>query len=411
MTLITSRNFASVAATGADWRDISRQLLEAIEPLRQQDDPYTLGFLYVTDLLAEDLQSILGLIRSVTGIEHWVGSVGLGVCAHAHDYVDCVAASLMIGRFPADSFCVFPVTDLTLQGAREKLDPWLETHDTMLTLVHGDPLADSDPALVMAELERFSGGFIAGGLTSSRKNHFQIADQVAQGGVGGVSFSSEINVATTLSQGCAPLGRMHTITRAEQGVIMELDGRPAFEVFVEDLKSKAAEKSGEDLTTHDIERALFRDDDDGLDDVVKNLFSGEVHVAFPVTGSDQNDYMVRNLVGIDPETGWVALPMPVDAGTNVMFVHRDDQTVCSDLSRSLTELKIRLIREHGRFAPQAAIYVSCVARGMTDFGPAGGEMKIVQSILGDLPIAGFYANGEISNRRLYGYTGILILFL
>ena len=61
--------------------------------------------------------------------------------------------------------------------------------------------------------------------------------------------------------------------------------------------------------------------------------------------------------------------------------------------------------------PKAAVYYSCVARGPHLFGPNSEELKLVHEILGDLPLVGFYANGEISNNRLYGYTGVLALFV
>lgn len=406
MTLVTSPRFASTAATGADWREITRALLESIEPLRRGDVAYTIGFLYVTDLLVDDLGSMLDLIRSVTGIEHWVGSVGLGVCASGASHVDVPAASLMVGAVPAESFRVFPISDLTMSAARAVLEPWLEAQSPMLCLTHGDPMTDHDPALLLAELERLSGGFIAGGLTSSRHAHLQIADKVGAGGVGGVIFADDIPVATTVSQGCTPLGPVHTITRAEDHVIMELDGREAFAVFTDDLKICAGAKTGTEIGSEAIEKAFFHDDAPP-DDTIRHLFQGEIHVAFPVAGSDQTDYMVRNLIGIDPESGWIAVPYPIAEGDRMMFVHRDPETVGADLTRSLGDLRERVIRSHGHFNPQAAIYISCVARALE----ACGEMEMIRAVIGDIPLTGFYASGEISNRRLYGYTGVLILFL
>ena len=85
----------------------------------------------------------------------------------------------------------------------------------------------------------------------------------------------------------------------------------------------------------------------------------------------------------------------------------EEELAREDLTRALGELKARLIRERGQFAPLGALYISCVARA----GGAEREMQLVRDTLGDVPLAGFYANGEISNRRLYGYTGVLILFL
>lgn len=422
MTFVTSRNFASTAASGADWRSVTRKLLEVLEPLRQREEPFNLGFLYISDLLARDTANILDLMRAVTGIDHWVGAVGLGVCSCGNDYVDIPAAAVLVGQFPREQFCVFPVTDLTLSTARDGFLPWLEKNEMMLGLVHGDPLSDQDPMRIIAALEHLTGGFIAGGLSASRSDHVIIADLAASGGVGGALFSTEIPVASALSQGCSPIGPAHIITRAEGNIIKELDGRPAFDVFTRDLKSMALTRAGESPETAGISEVLVDEDIQDLHEDVARLFKGEIHIAFPVPGSDRTDFMVRNLLGVDAESGWLAVPQSVQSGGSVVFVHRDDETVRTDLIKTLLDLRERVVRDQGRFAPQAGIYISCVSRAMTDFSPdidsvregvatPGGEMALIRSILGDIPMAGFYANGEISNQRLYGYTGVLILFL
>jgi small ligand-binding sensory domain FIST len=143
------------------------------------------------------------------------------------------------------------------------------------------------------------------------------------------------------------------------------------------------------------------------------LFRGDVHVAFPVTGSDTGDFLVRNIVGIDPDDGYMAVNHRMKHGDSMMFVRRDDQTVTADLSHTLVSLRKRVQAETGLFAPKGAVYISCVARALTEFSPGirGGEMALVREIIGDIPLAGFYAGGEISAGRLYGYTGVLILFL
>jgi small ligand-binding sensory domain FIST len=145
-----------------------------------------------------------------------------------------------------------------------------------------------------------------------------------------------------------------------------------------------------------------------------NLLDGEAHIAFPVPGSDRNDYLVRNIMALDPENGLIAVGEYIEDGQKIMFVYRDDETVRADLSSTLVSLQKRVVHDTGTFAPKAALYVSCVARANTSFGDnrqPGGEMKLIKDILGDIPLAGFYANGEISNNRIYGYTGVLTLFL
>ncbi len=416
MGFCSTTSFASASAAGADWREAAKAVLEQLAGAVADRNDFTIGFLYVSDLLAEDMTTILNLFRSVTQIPHWVGSVGLGVCGTGVEYVDEPAISVMVGRIPPQDLCLFPAFDLNPEPAREALEPWIDKAEPMLVLVHGDPLADNDPARGLAALENMVGGFLAGGLSSSRTVHAQIADEVMQGGLSGVAFSQSVPVATSLSQGCAPIGPVHTVTRCEDHVIMELDGQRAFDVFADDLRAMASEKSGrrdgEDVMPDfdPLVESLGSNFGDGDND--DDLFRGEVHVAFPVPGSDQQDYLVRNILGLDPDKGWVAAAHHVENGDQMMFVHRDNNTVRVDLTRSLISLRKRVESERGVFDPKGALYISCVARTMSDFGDGpGGEMALVREIIGDVPLAGFYANGEISSRRLYGYTAVLILFL
>ena len=405
MGLLTSDKFASTIAVGTDWREVAKSVLEQLTAARTDGDGFNIGFIYVSDVLAEDAESIVNLFRSVLGIEDWVGCVGLGVCGCGQGYVDEPALSAMIGRIPEGSFKVFPATLPDMAAAQDCLSSWLENTDTILTLVHGDPLCDDDPVGVIEGLSRLTGCFLAGGMVSSRTDHLHFSDVVTAGGVSGVVFSQNVPVATSLSQGCAPIGPVRTITRCEEQIVMELDGRPAFDVFSEDLRTMASSRTGRE--DHVVEINAETDDTEEGGD----LFRGEVHVAFPVSGTDRQDYLVRNAMGIDPEKGWIAVAHNISNGDRMMFVHRDDNTVQADLARSLLDLRERIIKERGDFKPQGALYVSCVARTVSDFGDGpGGEMALVREIIGDVPLTGFYANGEISNCRLYGYSSVLILF-
>jgi small ligand-binding sensory domain FIST len=407
MTCFASTHFTSVIASGSDWRDVTRDLLAALPGAG--GDPYTIGFLYFSDLLVKDAPSMLDLIRSVTGVQHWVGASGMGVCGNGLSHIDRPAAAMMLGRIDPDDFKIFPASDLTLAPAREALEDWLDRNDAMLTLVHGDPQSETDPTPVLAELGRLTGGFLAGGQASSRTDHAIIADKIMNGGIGGVVFSSDVAVATTLSQGCTPLGPVHTVTRSEDNVVMELDGERAFAVFTNDLKTEILTRAGEDPGGAEITETVIAEEAGEISGPVQKLFTGDVHVALPVAGSDQRDYMVRTLLGVDPETGWLAIPQAIDQGQHLMFVHRDPAALESDLTRALNDLRLRLIREHGQCAPLGGLYISCVSRA--DGADGFSEMALIQTILGDVPLVGFYANGEISNQRLYGHTGVLILFL
>lgn len=404
--------FLSAAAAGEDWREIVRAVFVQLQENEAALRDCTLGFIYITDALGGEAPHILKLLRDLTGIAHWVGTVGVGVCAGGTAYIDRPALSVMTAAIDPAQFRIFPPVDMDMSPALQALAPFLAEHDPMLVLMHGDPLADNDPAFTLERLQDEIGGFSAGGLASARGLHLQIADDVVEGGLSGAVFDQDIAVATCLSQGCAPLGCPHKITACEDNVIMALDDEPAFVRLGAHLQDLLAAGDGR------AERQ-----DDGTIRV-----NGEVHVAFPVPGCDNRDYMVRHALGIDTERGWIAVPYKVAVGDEVMFVHRDDATMRADLSRALVELRSRITREQGRFAPRGALYISCVARAGADFtgdgpgdagGPGGpgsmtgaaGEMALVREVLGDIPLTGFYANGEIANGHLYGYTAVVILFL
>jgi small ligand-binding sensory domain FIST len=413
MSLISNNHFASASASGKDWREVVKKIIDQLEPAyKDPDNEYTIGFLYVSDLLQEDAPSILNLLRSVTLVNNWVGSVGIGVCSSGREYFDKPAASVMLGNIPEDKFQLFSsggINDLT---ERQKLKKWLENNEAMLTLVHGIPGKNKNPAMGLEDIQRKTGGFLVGGLSSSRGEDFHIAGEVINEGFSGVAFSPSVSVATTLSQGCSPMGPVHVITRHEGGnTIIELDNQRAIEVFLRDLRNMSGAKTHSDPAEIIIEEADL-ENPELAPESIKPLFQGQVHAAFPIAGADQQgDYIVRNILGVDPDFGHLRVAYEVGGGEHVLFVHRDKETIQADLSRTLVSLRKRITEERGEFAPRGAVFISCLARAFSSMGEEPlEEMKLVREIIGELPLCGFYASGEISNSRLYKYTAVLILF-
>jgi len=364
-------------ASGDDWREAVEACLTALGPV---PDAGNLGFLYVTDALAGHMGETLDMFRKVTGVEHWVGAVGMGICSTGIEYYDRPAVAVMVGEFPQESFRVFPAMVKDLDEFAKRNGDWIAARRPFLGLVHGDPSNPLTEALVKQIAALTSSGFLVGGLASSRDNVYLYADGVTQGGLCGVLFAENVGVLTRLSQGCSPIGPQRDITESQRNIMIQLDGRPALDVLKEDI--------GEILS-----RDLTR-------------IGGYIFAGLPIAGSDTGDYLVRNLVGIDPQNGLVAIGDMVEQGRQVMFCRRDANTAREDLSRMLWWMKKSLSRP-----PRGGIYVSCLGRGRNLFGDDSEELKLVQSELGHFPLVGFYANGEISQDRLYGYTGVLTLFL
>lgn len=408
MSISSDANFASAAASGSDWRDTSKAVLEKLEAARKNKPSPNFGFLYITDFLADDATSIFNLFRSVLGIENWVGCVGVGVISEDAALVDKPAISALIGYFPAEDFHVFSYgSDLDLKP-RQSVEQWLDSHAALLGVVHGDPMLERDPVLVLENLEHLLEGFLVGGFSSSRTKQFQIADGLLNDGISGVIFSSEIPVATALSQGCDPISGFCAITKSDERVILEIDNKPALEVFQKILQHYAARKLGKPLSTFESDIAAIQSSEH-IPEEYSSLFQGQIHVALPLNQSDQKDYMVRAITGMNMDEGSLSISQEVSTGEHILFVERTPEAISRDLSKSLVALRERVLHERGCFEPRAALYISCVARS-PNATEDHDEIGLIREIIGDIPLTGFYASGEINNARLYGYTGVLTIF-
>ncbi|MCD8497583.1 MAG: FIST C-terminal domain-containing protein [Alphaproteobacteria bacterium] len=424
MTLISNAHFASAIAAGTDWRDTSKAVLEQLQRApAPEGGKHTLGFVYVSDYLAQDVGSIVNLFRSVLGIDRWTGCVGIGVCGAGEEYFDKPAVAAMIGDFSAGSFCNFPPVRLEPGEAEDVIQAWKKENSPMLVLAHGDPTGVEEPSRMLQKLDDLTNGFVVGGLSTSRMKYAQVCrDKKSEavhyeGGISGIVFSDAVPVASALTQGCKPIGPARRITKAHGHIVAELEDDVATKIFERDMHAMVMTRLGRDPNEILLD-TLPGEELENLPEDLQGLFKGEIHVALPVSESDQADYLVRNIIGMDDEEGTISVSEPVAVGERMLFVYRDDETVRAELSRMLVNLRQRVEREHGIFAPKAALYVSCLARALCDFSPGGlkpegqtGEMALVREVIGDIPMVGFYAGGEISNARLYGYTGVLTLFL
>lgn len=424
MLATTSTQFASAIASGTDWRDTSKAVLEALEAAKTSDQDFNFGFLYVSDYLSEDLTSILNLFKSVLGIENWVGSVGLGVCGNGREYIDEPAISAMIGRLDAQDFCVFADHEDEAGTAGHALESWMHDKTPLMVFTHGNPLAHSNPADLVTILDDLTNAYIVGGLTSSRTRHYHIADEVCETGLSGAAFADTIPVSSVLCQGCKKIGETYTITKCDEGHIFTLDDKPALDVFENDLRVMTIKKTDIDPKQIWIDKEHAHNKE-ALPENIQNMFKGEVLCAIPVSETDQDMYLVRNITGVDEDERALEIAHPVMKGDRIFFVYRDDRTVCNDLSRSLVQMRERITRETGEFSPRAGVYISCVARAFTNFSNTetganlnphgqdglGGEMSLIRDVIGDIPMTGFYAAGEINSAKIYGYSGILILFV
>jgi small ligand-binding sensory domain FIST len=347
--------FAYAHAAGGDWRACVQACLARL------GKPGTgLGFAYFTDALVDDAPKILDALRSASGVEDWIGTVGTGVLATGAEYQDGPALAVMVAE----------INDYAVFSGRAPL-----RREAHWAVVHADPGAPDVAGLVADMAAKVSTGYLVGGLSSSRSRTVQLANGVLTGGLSGAAFGASVPVATRLTQGCVPICGRLRVTEAEENIIAALDGRPALEVLEEVVG----------------ERRL-------------QILVGLLPAPGSRAGDLRGDYTARNLIGADPKTGVIAICDVVETGSELFFCKRDGDAARQDLLRIATELRASAPGARG------ALYYSCVARGEHMFGTRGAELQLVQGALGEVPLVGFFCNGEISSDRLYGYTGVLSVF-
>ena len=401
-----SAHFRSAHAVHPQWRKCVEQILSQLEsrPIGADDEDrrlhaaLNLGIVYIGSPLAHWASEIHLMLKTRTGIADWAGTVGGSLLAGSTEYRDEPAIVVMLGALPEGSFRIFsgvdrprPLGTKTAYGADAS---WS-------ALVHVDPSMADIGDLLGDMAGKLEGSHLFGGLSSGDAPPLaQIANRTFEGGLSGVVFASDIGVRTRVSQGCAALGAPHRVSRCDGNLILELDDRPALDAMLHDLGVAQEVRQSRDgdallsaLPAEHLRRGLYAGlaSERACDDV------------------GLGDYRMRNIVGIDPHKRLVALGDTARTGDRLVFCTRDAHSAGTDLVRVATELRETLESEGTTI--KAGIYISCATRGQTLFGEAGEEGRIIRRSLGDFPLIGFFANGEVAGQTLHAHSGVLTLFV
>lgn len=354
----------------------------------QQDEPapFTLGWCYLSDYYAPASEAILDeLHRSLPGVA-WVGTVGVGVAASGIEYIDEPALVLMVAPLPPESFRLF--------SGQQPLPATSSGFVAHTALVHAEGSTPDVQELLHELSDRTTTGYLFGGLSSARNRPLHMAEGVFTGGLSGVLFGPEVGLISRVTQGCQPVGPVRTVTQAERNLVFALDGKPALDCVLQDLGLDR------DLPVDALSQALST--------TLAGLSTGAEDVPkWP--GKFGADTLVRHLVGVDPQHRVLAIADLVEPGMHLAFCTRNREAARADLVRIATEIRAELECDTARHI-SGALYVSCSGRGGPHFGARHAELQTVRNALGEVPLVGFFAGGEIARSHLYGYTGVLTVF-
>lgn len=372
------------------------ETLHAIEEasaraLAELDGPPDLAFVFVSHHHHRDFEELAGRIVDRTQARHLLGATGESIVAGGEEIESGPALSLWLARLPGVSVQSFVLdVEMTVDGPAlsgwpdELLNSW-PSGATLFVL--GEPHTFPADDLLSWMNEEHPGAPMVGGMASGgspgANRLFWGPRALAKGAVAAL-LSGPISVKTVVSQGCRPIGRPFVITKAKENMIEQLGGKPALAQLQEML---------EELPSRD-----------------QYLIQHGLHVGRVINEYQESfhrgDFLVRNVAGASSKTGAIAIGDYVRSGQTVQFHVRDEATADEDLRE--------LLASAPRHSSSAALLFTCNGRGTRLFSEPHHDARAIRDALGNIPLAGFFAAGEIGpigkKNFLHGFTASVAIF-
>jgi small ligand-binding sensory domain FIST len=364
-----------------------REIIALAEKLRTElGGNAALGFVFTTPEWRGQLEDTLELIRLHARVPRLVGCSGSGVIGTKTELERRPGLSVLLLSIPENSFQIFTISESELEGGSDP-EFWqeftgLRPNDVNGWIVLANPAFREIEKWLESWNNSFPGKPIVGGLASaSESEDFLFRDSdVISAPIIAVSLSSPIAMEVLMSQGCRPIGDPSPITKAEDNFILEIGNIPAYQTLEAAFLTVPAE-----------ERNAVRN----------NLFLGLAASEY-VDEFKRGDFLIRNILGADPQIGALAVGAYPRIGQTVQFQIRDSKSAHQDLVEGAKSIANRGVR------PWANLLFSCAGRGQGLFGISSHDAVTLAESLGTSPLAGFFCNGEIgpigTRSFLHGYS-------
>ncbi len=360
-------------------------------------EPCDVAFVFVSAVYQAEWDRLLAQLHARLHPSAIIGCSGGGIIGTDRELEWVPAVSILAARMPGVHLSPFTFTREELALA-EPGGFWIDKvgaspQASPVFVMLADPFT-CDPVSILGQLNQtyrarpVVGGLVSGGHAPGDHVLF-CQDQVLREGAVGLAMTGNITMDTIVSQGCRPIGRPYVVTEAEENLMIRLAGKQAITVL------------------HDVLSSLSSEDRDLAQQ--GSIFGGvvinEMRPAF-----SSGDFLIRNIVGIDPSSGAVAISDGIQVGQTFQFHLRDANT-------SREELK-KLLHQHNEASaemlPSGGLVFSCLGRGKSLYGVANHDVKVIRTMRGKFPMGGFFCNGEIGpvgvRNFVHGYTASLGLF-
>jgi small ligand-binding sensory domain FIST len=371
-----------------------------VEELRGQlrAEKVSLGLVFMAPRFFRHAGQVLEILRVHGQIPLLAGCSSGSLIAGMEEIEENAGIAVGLYALPGADLKAFHFTQKGVEAATERAGYWEAQSGVGATqtngwLVFADPFRLDSEAWLDSWNAAYAplpvlGGLASGEHTAQMTQVYLNGEVFEEGGVA-ISVGGQIELAGVISQGCTPIGETWTVTHVDGNLVSKIGNRAAYEVLTETFNN---------LSTTDKKKSRG------------NLFVGLVINEY-LEEFHRGDFLVRNLLGADPQTGAIAVGAMPRSGQTMQFQRRDAAAATEDmaalLSRAREELK------------DATIYggclCSCNGRGRGLFGTPNHDAQMIQKELGPMGLAGFFCNGEIGpvgkRNFLHGYTASLALFV
>ena len=383
----------------SDDQDLQSALENCIAHIKGElgDDKADLAVVFVSQHFAAEFERVPSIIREHLGPTMVFGCSAGGVIGGAREVEHRPGVSLTVGSLPGVELTPFHLDGDDLPDLDASPSKWEEalgvsTEGTPHFMIVVDPFTFPAQSFIEGMDYAYGKSTKIGGMASGGQQQGQNAlflkDAVHRSGGIGVALKGNIVVDTVVAQGCRPVGELMCITQSKQNMLVELDGRPPLEVL-KDLFARANER----------DQSLMQN----------SLFLGIVMDDFN-ENPQQGDFLVRNVMGMDSQTGSMAIGELLREGQRVQFHLRDAQTSAEDLAGLLA----RYAEEERATDTCGALLFSCLGRGEYLYGRPDHDTELFKDSIGAVPLGGFFCNGEIGpvgdSTYLHGYTSSFGIF-
>jgi small ligand-binding sensory domain FIST len=391
-------NEYSVAGHWASEFD-ERELQKWAENLRGQLQAprVSLGLIFMSPKYFQHAKQILEILRVHAQIPLLAGCSSQSLIVGEEEVEQNAGLTLALYAMPGSDVKAFHFTQEQVEEANGPgywpLETGIAPNQTNGWLVFIDPFHLDSETWLRTWNEAYAPLPVMGGLASGdysdQLTQVYLSGEVFEEGGVAISISGDVKLAGVTSQGCTPIGDTWTLTKVDENIIHEIGNRPAYEVLAETFNHLSAEEQ------KSARGNLFI----GL---VVNEYLDEFH---------RGDFLIRNLLGADPNSGSIAVGALPRLGQTVQFQRRSAAAATEDMNELLARTKSKL----GEATIYGGCLCSCNGRGQNMFGKPNHDAQMVQQRLGPFGLAGFFCNGEIGpigeRNFLHGYTASLALFV